>query len=103
MNQTSIFQYFDDQTSSVRRRTRQMQPRRIQSRTGGLGRLHHYGGLSDSDIPMQQLRSLTPPHVRGSMMSRGETGDTCDIDDSDSVISSALSTQSEQPRSTIFW
>ncbi|XP_060852108.1 regulating synaptic membrane exocytosis protein 2 isoform X8 [Rhopalosiphum padi] len=94
--------YFDDQTSSVRRRTRQMQPRRIQSRTGGLGRLHHYGGLSDSDIPMQQLRSLTPPHVRGSMMSRGETGDTCDIDDSDSVISSALSTQSEQPRSTIF-
>lgn len=99
----SIFQYFDDQTSSVRRRTRQIQPRRIQSRTGGLGRLHHYGGLSDSDIPMQQLRSLTPPHVRGSMMSRGETGDTCDIDDSDSVISSALSTQSEQPRSTIFW
>ncbi|XP_022171574.1 regulating synaptic membrane exocytosis protein 1 isoform X10 [Myzus persicae] len=94
--------YFDDQTSSVRRRTRQMQPRRIQSRTGGLGRLHHYGGLSDSDIPMQQLRSLTPPHVRGSMMSRGETGDTCDIDDSDSVISSALSTQSEQPRSTRF-
>ncbi|XP_027847691.1 regulating synaptic membrane exocytosis protein 2 isoform X6 [Aphis gossypii] len=97
-----ITYYFDDQTSSVRRRTRQMQPRRIQSRTGGLGRLHHYGGLSDSDIPMQQLRSLTPPHVRGSMMSRGETGDTCDIDDSDSVISSALSTQSEQPRSTIF-
>ncbi|KAL4097524.1 hypothetical protein QTP88_022293 [Uroleucon formosanum] len=94
--------YFDDQTSSNRRRTKQIQPRRIQSRTGGLGRLHHYGGLSDSDIPMQQLRSLTPPHVRGSMMSRGETGDTCDIDDSDSVISSALSTQSEQPRSTIF-
>ncbi|XP_060864572.1 regulating synaptic membrane exocytosis protein 2 isoform X4 [Metopolophium dirhodum] len=94
--------YFDDQTSSFRRRTRQVQPRRIQSRTGGLGRLHHYGGLSDSDIPMQQLRSLTPPHVRGSMMSRGETGDTCDIDDSDSVISSALSTQSEQPRSTRF-
>ncbi|XP_025201967.1 regulating synaptic membrane exocytosis protein 2 isoform X7 [Melanaphis sacchari] len=94
--------YFDDQTSSVRRRTRQMQPRRIQSRTGGLGRLHHYGGLSDSDIPMQQRRSLTPPHVRGSMMCRGETGDTCDIDDSDSVISSALSTQSEQPRSTVF-
>lgn len=52
---------------------------------------------------MQQLRSLTPPHVRESMMSRGETGDTCDIDDSDSVISSALSTQSEQPRSTSFW
>ncbi|XP_008179191.1 regulating synaptic membrane exocytosis protein 2 isoform X11 [Acyrthosiphon pisum] len=94
--------YFDDQTSSFRRRTRQVQPRRVQSRTGGLGRLHHYGGLSDSDIPMQQLRSLTPPHVRGSMMSRGETGDTCDIDDSDSVISSALSTQSEQPRSTRF-
>jgi hypothetical protein len=52
---------------------------------------------------MQQIRSLTPPHVRGSMMSRGETGDTCDIDDSDSIISSALSTQSEQPRSTRFW
>ncbi|XP_025411870.1 regulating synaptic membrane exocytosis protein 2 isoform X7 [Sipha flava] len=94
--------YFDDQTSSVRRRTRQVQPRRIQGRSGGLGRLHHCGGLSDSDIPMQQIRSLTPPHVRGSMMSRGETGDTCDIDDSDSIISSALSTQSEQPRSTRF-
>lgn len=80
-----------------------MQPRRIQGRSGGLGRLHHYGGLSDSDIPMQHHRSLTPPHVRDSMMSRGETGDPCDIDDSDSVISSALSTQSEQPRSTRFW
>lgn len=80
-----------------------MQPRRTQGRSGCLGRLNHYCGLSDSDIPLQQLRSLTPPHVSGSMMSRGETGDTCDIDDSDSVISSALSTQSEQPRSTRFW
>ncbi|XP_050545167.1 regulating synaptic membrane exocytosis protein 2 isoform X1 [Daktulosphaira vitifoliae] len=94
--------YFDDQTSSMRRRMRQMQPRRMQGRSGGFGRLHHYGGLSDSDIPLQQMRSLTPPHVRGSLMSRGETGDICDIDDSDSVISSALSTQSEQPRSTRF-
>lgn len=65
-------------------------------------RFHNYCATSDSDIPLQQLRSLTPPHVRDSMMSRGETGDTCDIDDSDSIISSALSTQSEQPRSTRF-
>ncbi|XP_050421274.1 regulating synaptic membrane exocytosis protein 2 isoform X10 [Adelges cooleyi] len=95
--------YFDDQTSSMRRRMRQVQPRRMQGRSGGgFSRLHHYGGLSDSDIPLQQLRSLSPTHNTRGSMSRGETGDTCDIDDSDSVISSALSTQSEQPRSTRF-
>ncbi|VVC30131.1 Hypothetical protein CINCED_3A025389 [Cinara cedri] len=95
--------YFDDQTSSVRRRTRQLQPRRMPSRTStSFSRFHNYCATSDSDIPLQQNRSLTPPHVRNSIMSRGETGDTCDIDDSDSVISSALSTQSEQPRPTRF-
>lgn len=78
---------------------RARQPRQGGGRFSGWNR-HHYGGLSDSDLPHQH-RSLSPPSARelGFFCTPKKEGD---IEDSYSIDSSTFSTQSEQPQKTPF-